>query len=722
VTTTGAAGPIGPARSRRAEDIVYAVLGEYAGISRDDHPPGSELVEDVGLQSLDVAEIVALVEDAADVPVEVDDIASLVRIADLVALADRSLRADLGPLTVHEQVARRIAEAPDAIAVVCGDAQLTYLELGSAVNRLARHLRSLRVARGDLVGLCLDPGVDAIVGPLAVLAAGAAYVPVDGDAWPAGRIGSILSDAGCRLVVSHRRFDGRLGVGPDVEVVRLDDPATARALRALEATPPAGAAARPGDLAYVVYTSGSTGEPKGVMVEHRSVVNYLQWIGDLLPCRRGAPLIGSLAFDLAATALLGPLAAGGSVAVPPASRGLPDGLLDGPGRFGFVKATPSHLRTVRAGAIPRRAVTDVLVLGGESLTGDLLDRWSGAVAEGFVNHYGPTEATIGCCARVVPAGERIDGPVPIGRPGPGMAAHVLDGALERVPPGVIGELYVGGVGVARGYLGRPGATAERFLPDPFSDAPGARMYRTGDLVRRRRDGDLVFVGRSDEQVRVRGHRVEPGDVAAGLLRHPRVDACAVVARHRGHDDTQLVAYVQGDGWTVSDLRAFLGGLLPAYMVPGSFVAMDALPLLANGKVDRGALPPPDDLRPAVDAEFVEPRDAAEALMAAIWCEVLGLDRVGADDSFFELGGHSLLATRVAHETSSALGVDVPLATLFHAHTVAEQADAVRPLVEVLLTELEAVERMADHMAGEGAQHVGAPPMHTVTTGDGCEGS
>lgn len=530
--------------------------------------------------------------------------------------------------TVQARFEAQVRRTPDAQAVDFGGVRLTYAELNTRANRVAHRLRELGAGPGTVVGVCVPNSVDLLTGVLGVLKSGAAYVPLDPDN-PAPRQALILADAGIPFVL----VTGESTL--DTKTLALDDPAEWSAAATEDPEPAAG----PGDVAYVIYTSGSTGRPKGVEVEHRAVDTYLEWAREAYPGLAGRALLHtSPSFDLTVTTLLGTLSVGGAV-------------VDG-GRPTFVKATPTHLAILAEELFP----TGELVLGGEALTAEAVQPWRerhpGTLV---VNEYGPTEATVGCVVhRVEPGGELPSGPVAIGRPVPGSRVYVLDERRQPVPPGVPGELYVAGSQLARGYLGLPDLTAEKFIEGPYG-----RMYATGDLVRWRRDGTLDYLGRIDEQVKLRGYRIEPGEVESALRELPEVRDAAVAVR----GDT-LVGYVVG---STEGAAEELRKTLPEYLVPTRFVTLDALPMAASGKLDRAALPDPEpDEAPA----YVAPRTAAEELVAEVLGELLGVDDLGAHDDFFARGGNSLLAIRAMARIRKQVEVDIPVRGLFTLTTVA----------------------------------------------------
>ena len=582
---------------------------------------------------------------------------------------------------VVELVERQAARTPDRPAVRCGTDVLGYAELDARSNRLARRLIALGVGPEDVVAVALPKSADLLVTLLAVLKAGAAYLPVDPD-YPAERVSFILTDARPALLITTGAVSAALPdlepPGLEVPVCRLDRPDPAAPADDSRLTDDdRRAPLRDDHPAYVIYTSGSTGRPKGVVVTHRSLADYLARAAEAYPGARGVALLhSSVSFDLTVTALFTPLTVGGCVLVAPLENdpALEAWLARHP--CTLLKATPSHLPLLDA-LPPVFSPTADLLLAGEPLTAHALEAWRrrhpGVVVH---NVYGPTETTVSCAEhRIEPGQDLPPGRVPIGRPLPGDHAYVLDERLRLVPAGVKGELYVGGSGPARGYLRRPGLTAQRFVPDPFGP-PGARMYRTGDLVRWRADGRLEYLGRTDDQVKVRGFRIEPGEIEAALARHPGVARAVAAVQRVSDDDVRLVGYVvpgQGAGGGQLDpveLRRFAERTLPAHMVPAAFVVLAEVPLTANGKVDRGALP-----RPEFEASAIgrAPGDATEELLCGLFAEVLRQDAVGADDDFFRLGGHSLLAARLVGRIRSVTGHELGIRALFEAPTVAELA-------------------------------------------------
>ncbi|WP_328616435.1 amino acid adenylation domain-containing protein [Amycolatopsis sp. NBC_00355] len=546
------------------------------------------------------------------------------------------------PLVVarfEEQVTR----TPDAVAVDLGGVRLTYAELNARANRVAH-----RLGTGGVVGVCAPNSADLVVGILGALKSGAAYVPLD-PANPAQRQALVLADAGARVVLTS-------GVTLDAETLDLSDPAVWA--ESSTENPPV-----PDGVAYVIYTSGSTGRPKGVEVGHRALATYLAWAREAYPSLSGRALLHtSASFDLTVTTLLGPLTAGGSIV----DSGRPD----------FVKATPTHLAVLPEESYP----TGDLVLGGEALRGEVGRPFAATVT----NEYGPTEATVGCVAHRLDG--PVDGPVPIGRPIPGTRVYVLDDRLRPVPPGVAGQLHLAGAQLADGYLGLPELTAERFPDGPFG-----RMYTTGDLARWRRDGTLEYLGRTDDQVKLRGYRIEPGEVEAALRELPGVHDAAVAVR-----EGTLVGYVVGSAEGAAEV---LKSTLPEYLLPTLFVTLDALPVAASGKLDRAALPDP---QLGAETEYVAPSTASEELVAEVLGELLGVEKLGVHDDFFAHGGNSLLAIRAMARIRKQVGVELPVRGLFSFTTVAGLAAEVERRLEEDLDQLSDEEVQAQLAESEQA--------------------
>ncbi len=576
-----------------------------------------------------------------------------------------------GDRCLHELLAEQAARHPNAPAVVCKGTELTYGELDARANALAWRLAAAGVGPEVSVAVAAERSPELLVGLLAVLKAGGAYVPIDAS-YPDERLAFLLADSGARLVLTQEKLLSRLSAlagASGAAPVLLEDAGGAERGPA--------PAVLPEHPAYVIYTSGSTGLPKGVVVPHRGLVHYLTWAVQAYRAAegRGAPVHSPLGFDLTVTSLFAPLLAGRTVVLLREERGLAPLVeaLRGPGGFSLLKLTPAHLAALapELPALKLAGSTGVLILGGEALAGESLAPWRDrAPRTRLINEYGPTETVVGCAVHEVAPGSSLAGPVPIGRPIANTGIHLLDAACAPVPIGVTGEIYIGGLGLARGYLRRPALTAERFVPHPFATAPGERLYRSGDLARRRPDGTLEYLGRRDDQVKVRGFRIELGEIEAALASHPDVAAAAVAVRDE-EGDRRLAAYLvphPGRSLAGPELRAWLAGRLPEPMMPSSLTVLEDLPRTAHGKVDRARLPAPEPAAPRPAGAAL--RTPVEELLAGIWEEVLRVEKVRAEDDFFALGGHSLLATRVVSRVRDSFGVELPLQALFEQSTLA----------------------------------------------------
>jgi amino acid adenylation domain-containing protein len=591
-----------------------------------------------------------------------------------------STRAFDSTQCIHQMFEAQAERHPQAVAVVCEGQSLSYAALNAAANRLAHYLAGKHgVGPDTLVGLCVERSLDMMIGMLAILKAGGAYVPLDPD-YPAARLAYMLGDAQLATVISHSRVAARLPAGR-AQLLMLDDPA----LQAALAASPAGNidAAAIGlsaqNLAYVIYTSGSTGQPKGALLEHRNVARLFTATDD---CFGFGPqdtwtMFHSYGFDFSVWEIWGALCYGGKlVIVPHAVSRSPDlfHALLVEQQVTVLNQTPSAFQQLIAydalAGAPARLALRYVIFGGEALNTAALTPWfarHGDAKPQLVNMYGITETTVHVTYQPLRAGARA---ACVGRPIPDLGLYILDGARKLVPVGVAGELYVSGPGLARGYLNRPELTAERFVANPYSQDPQARLYKSGDLGRYLADGSIEYLGRIDSQVKIRGFRIELGEIEAALSALPAVEEAAVLVREDVAGDPRLVAYlVLVDGASPDEARlrqALLSGL-PDYMVPAHFVGMARLPLTANGKLDRKALP-----KPALSqsqASYVAPSTPTEAALCQMWQDVLGNERIGVHDDFFQLGGHSLLLMRVLSAVRAHFGVDVSAKTLFSQPTI-----------------------------------------------------
>ncbi|MEN3329184.1 MAG: hypothetical protein V7638_3991 [Acidobacteriota bacterium] len=544
----------------------------------------------------------------------------------------------------EEQVARR----PEQVAIVSGDERVTYVELDRRANALALELRRCGVGPDVLVGICMERSVELIVSLLGVLKAGGAYLPLD-PAYPKERLQFIIDDAGPKVILTTDRTDQSRGSNPD--------PCHPRS----------------SNLAYVIYTSGSSGTPKGAMVTHGGVINSLQWKQQRYQLSEQDAFLmhTSLNFDPSVWEVFWPLMVGARVVIAPAGPLESSALLKYMAEHSVTCAyfVPSMLGVlVQQPRLSQVSSLRYVINGGEKLPLGVMQEFQRLSRAQLIHSYGPTEVTVGATEWPCEAeAERVL----IGRPIGNVHVYVLDGQMEPLPLGVAGELYIGGIGVGRGYVGQPALTAEKFIPDPFSGRVGARLYRTGDMVRYDDEAHLEFVGRLDEQVKLRGYRIELGEIEVVLRRHQQVRETVVVMREES-GEKRLVAYVVSEAGP-NELRDFLRQHLPEYMIPTAWVQLEALPLTANGKVNRRALPDPDSQRPELSSAYIAPRTSVEREIAEVWQEVLGLEAVGIDDNFFDLGGHSLHAIRVHGKLCAKFGNELSLVQLFQFPTISALA-------------------------------------------------
>ena len=571
--------------------------------------------------------------------------------------------------SVSQMIAAQVAATPRALAIVDDNERLTYAELDSRSNEIAKALETAGVGSGSVVGLCTSHSVAFAIGALGIWKSGAAYLPIDPDT-PSDRRTFQLNDCGARFSVSERRREAGESRGCSVKVLDTEG-------QELPAPPAATTDVKGGEeeLAYVIYTSGSTGVPKGVEVMQANLMNLISWHQEAFavsPSDRATQLAG-LGFDAAVWELWPYLTAGASVHfVPEGTRTDPQSLRDWLLAHGItITFVPTALAEVLLGLDwPREASLRTLLTGA-----DTLHRYPPEhLPFQLVNNYGPTECTVVATSGIVPVSADSKLPPSIGRPIKNACCHLLDKNLEEVAPGEVGELYIGGAGVARGYRNRPDLTAERFVSLASGDGRCDRLYRTGDLASRLSDGQLAFVGRADEQIKMAGYRIEPNEIVQALHGHQSIQSACVVAREETPGNKKLVGYLvckAGSRCGEAELRRFLQQKLPGYMIPGAFVVIDCLPLNSNGKVDRGALPVPTPGNILRDTPFVAPRTPLEERLEAIVAELLGLGRISVDDNFFFLGGHSLMAAQLINKIADLFGVALPLHTVFRTPTVAK---------------------------------------------------
>ncbi len=579
------------------------------------------------------------------------------------------------PALLHQVFEAQVAQTPAAAALRFRDKTLTYTDLNLRTGALAAHLSALGAEPGSLVAVCMDRSVEMVVALYAILKAGCAYVPIDPE-YPAERMGFMLEDLEGPIVLTQRHLADRF-VGTTARVITIDEalPETRTQLGSKDPLP----MVSPDDLAYVIYTSGSTGRPKGAMITHEAIANRIYWMQEYFGLTPEDKVLQKtpFSFDVSVWEFFWPLLFGAELVIAEPgghrdSRYLAQTIIEhGITTIHFV---PSMLQLFLEDPKARECTSlRRVICSGEALSRVLQDRFYAQFDCELHNLYGPTEAAVDVTAWKCDPASPLSF-VPIGEPVANTQMHILDDAMQPIPVGSVGELYIGGVQVGRGYLNRPELTAERFITDPFR--PGGTLYKTGDLARYQPDGSIEFLGRADFQVKIRGFRVELGEIEAALEALDGVRAAVVVAVERTSGDLELVAYVahpDGDALPVDDLRRRLAAQLPEYMVPTTFIAVERFPLTTSGKVDRKALPAPVRTRPELDGPYAAPRSALERLIAAKWCQLLDLDRVGIYDRFFELGGTSLAAARFVNQIQTELGESIFVVSLFGAPSVAEYA-------------------------------------------------
>ena len=577
----------------------------------------------------------------------------------------RTETGDLCESTIAQLFERQVARTPDAVAVVSAGRSLTYGELDRRSNRLARHLRALGVQTETLVGVAVERSVEMMVGLIAILKAGGAYVPID-PSYPMQRIALMIDDSQASVILATERTKSCLPrsvrhiLSIDAETDAIDR----------NSDGPVSSTASGKNLAYVIYTSGSTGRPKGVMIEHRNVINFFTGMDQAIGSEPGVWLaVTSISFDISVLELFWTLTRGFQVIIhgDEGAQTIPDEI----GKYGVthMQSTPSLARmiVVNPAGLASLGRLKKIFLGGEALPSSLVRQLREVFSGEMYNLYGPTETTIWSTVfRVCGESDSIS----VGKPIANTQVYVLDADLRRVPAGEAGDLFIGGEGVVRGYWQRPELTAEKFLADPF--LPGNRIYRTGDVARFLPDGNLEFLGRADFQVKLRGFRIEIGEIEAVLEQQAGVSQAVVVAREFKPEDKRLVAYVvarPAASLRLTSLRAALASILPEYMVPSVFVPLDSLPLTANGKIDRNALPDPSKFEEKSATASEPPRNELEGVIAEAWKEALGAEQVGLEQNFFDLGAHSLMVAEVHMHLQQSLGREISLVDMFQFPTV-----------------------------------------------------
>ncbi|WP_067777339.1 non-ribosomal peptide synthetase [Nostoc sp. NIES-3756] len=575
---------------------------------------------------------------------------------------------------LHQLFEAQVEKTPDAVAAVFENEQLTYHQLNQRVNQLAHYLQKLGVQPEVPVGICIERSITMLIGLLGILKAGGAYIPLD-PTYPQERLAFMLEDVQAPILLTQKHLLESLP-NHRAKVVCLEQDWQEIAQESREN--PVNSLI-PDNLAYIIYTSGSTGKPKGTLIHHRGLVNYLAWCSQAYTVHQGegAAVHSSMSFDMTITGLFSPLLVGNKVELLPEHQGLESlaNALQNKSNYSLVKITPAQLLLLsqQLSSIEAKGKTNAFIIGGENLSKDSIAFWRNFAPDTIlVNEYGPTETVVGCCIYQVPQGEINSASVPIGKPIANTQLYVLNQYYQPVPIGVSGELYIGGVGVGRGYLNRPELTAEKFVPNPFSEEPEARLYKTGDLVRFRADGNLEFLGRIDHQVKVRGYRIELEEIEALLRQYPEIQDTIVLMREDIPGEQRLVVYYVAKtdaAITISNLRNFLKEKLPDYMIPSAFLPMQALPLTSNGKVDRRALPIPDSDRPDLQEVYEAPRSEIERAIAIIWQNVLHLEKVGINDNFFDLGGNSLLMVQANQKLREVLEFNISLVEMFQYPTI-----------------------------------------------------
>ncbi len=561
----------------------------------------------------------------------------------------------------------QVQRTPDNIAAVYENQQFTYQELNHRANQLAHYLQQLGVKPDLMVGICVERSLFMLIALLGILKAGGAYVPIDPN-YPLERKTFILKDSQMPVLLTQQHLMADL-VTNEIKVIyldsdwetinqqKIDNPITTTTTL---------------NLAYVIYTSGSTGKPKGTLIPHQGLVNYLSWATQKYTVAQGIGTVvhSPLGFDLTITSLLSPLLVGRTVELLSEEQGIEtlSQALKKSSNLSLVKITPAHLDLLKQQLSKEEIAnkTRAFIIGGENLLAQSITFWQDVAPDMIlINEYGPTETVVGCCIYEVPVGKHTSGSIPIGKPIANTQLYVLDQYLQPVPTNVTGELYIGGLGLARGYLNQAELTALKFIPNPFSKQQGDRLYKTGDLVRFLPSGDIEYIGRIDNQIKIRGFRVELGEIEGVINQHPSVSASVAILREDKPGNPNLIAYITlypDKTLTIFQLRRFLQNKLLDHMLPTAFMILEAFPLTSNGKVDRRALPMPDALRPELEVAYVVPQTEVEKTIASVWQKALNLEKIGIHDNFFEIGGHSLLLVTVHSQLQEILN-NAELSTL-----------------------------------------------------------
>ncbi|MEH2206139.1 MAG: amino acid adenylation domain-containing protein [Nostoc sp.] len=579
----------------------------------------------------------------------------------------------------HQLFAEQVERTPENIAIIYQNQQFTYQELNTCANQLANYLQQLGVKPDVMVGLCVERSPLMLIAVLGILKAGGAYVPIDPN-YPLERKTFILNDSQMPVLLTQQHLLADLATN-EIKVICIDNDWETINQQKNE-NPITTTTAL--NLAYVIYTSGSTGKPKGTLIPHQGLVNYLSWATQRYAVEQGVgSLVHSpLGFDLTITSLFSPLLVGRTVELLSEEQGIEtlSEALKKSSNLSLVKITPAHLDLLKQQLSKEEIAnkTRAFIIGGENLLAESITFWQDVAPETIlVNEYGPTETVVGCCVYQVPVGKHSTGSIPIGKAIANTQLYILDQYLQSVPMGVPGELHIGGLGLARGYLNQPELTALKFIPNPFSKQEGDRLYKTGDLVRFLQSGDIEYIGRIDNQVKIRGFRIELGEIEATINQHPSISTSVVILREDKSGNQNLIAYTTlhpNKTLTIPELRRFLKNKLLDQMLPNAFMILEALPLTSNGKVDRQALPMPDVLRPELEVAYVVPQTEVEKIIASVWQKALNLQKIGIHDNFFEIGGHSLLLVRVHSQLQEILKAELSTLDLFRYPTISSLAE------------------------------------------------
>jgi amino acid adenylation domain-containing protein len=586
-------------------------------------------------------------------------------------------------ITIHQIFQEQAARTPEATALVLHDKRMTYAELNARADKIAELLVEFGIGRDVPVGICLERSFEMVVGLLGILKAGGCYVPLD-PAYPTERLKFMIENSAAPLVLGQRKlaerfqsemFNSRLLC---IEEACAPTHAKGMAIKG-RAKDHVRHRSHPNDLAYIIYTSGSTGQPKGVMVTHGNLVNLFAGMDRVIGAEAGVWLaVTSISFDISALELFWTLARGFTVVIHTEGadpKSIMDQILEH--KVTHIQCTPSLAGSLVRTPDSRQALSQLckFLVGGEALPSSTAAQLRELLRGDLLNMYGPTETTVWSAAHLV---REVNGSVPIGRPIINTQIYILaEGTPQPVGTGEAGEIFIGGAGVARGYLNQPELTAQKFVADPFNPDPRARLYRTGDIGRCRADGTIEFLGRADHQVKLHGHRIELGEIESILRQHNAVQECVVHVWQAGPDDKRLAAYLvptNGSMVSAAELRRLLESKLPSYMVPSAFVWLAQMPLTPNGKIDRNALPSPEEVHASPATSYLPPRTQIEEIIAGIWQRILRVERVGRHDSFFELGGNSLLLIETHMQLCRALHDDFPIARLFELPTIAALAE------------------------------------------------